>query len=192
MNCLKKIKIIFQKVAYFNAIFFILGGISERVYFSNTGGINMGSRRMFSLSVVDTDKFIDMPITARLLYYELGMRADDDGFISSAKKIVRMVGCSEDDLKLLIAKDYIICFESGIVVIKHWKMHNYIPKDRYHKTIFQEEYSKLQQENDVYTFSDTPCIQDVYNTDTSCIQNDNKMYPEVKLSKGKIRKEKLI
>ena len=145
----------------------------------------MGSRRMFSLAVVDTDNFIDMPITARLLYYELGMRADDDGFISSAKKIVRMVGCSDDDLKLLIAKGYILCFESGIIVIKHWKMHNYIPKDRYHKTIFQEEYSKLEQENDIYTLSDTSCIQAVYNSDTSCIQDDNKMYPEVKLSKVK-------
>ena len=141
---------------------------------------------MFSLAVVDTDKFIDMPISARLLYYELGMRADDDGFVSSAKKIVRMVGCSEDDLKLLISKNFAICFESGIIVITHWKMHNYIPKDRYHKTIFQEEYLKLEQKNDVYMISDTNCIQDVYNTATTCIQEDNKPYTEDKLSKDKI------
>lgn len=151
----------------------------------------MGNRRMFSLAVVDTDKFIDMPISARLLYYELGMRADDDGFVSSAKKIVRMVGCSEDDLKLLISKNFAICFESGIIVITHWKMHNYIPKDRYHKTIFQDEYLKLEQKNDVYMISDTTCMHDVYNTDTNCIQNDNKPYTEDKLSKDKISKDNI-
>lgn len=144
---------------------------------------------MFSLAVVDTDKFIDMPISARLLYYELGMRADDDGFVSSAKKIVRMVGCSEDDLKLLITKGFVICFESGIIVITHWKMHNYIPKDRYHKTIFQDEHAKLMQKNDVYMLSDNSCIQDVYNTDTECIQDDDKLYTEVKLSKDKLNKD---
>ncbi len=151
----------------------------------------MGNRRMFSLSVVDTDKFIDMPVSARLLYYELAMRADDDGFVSSCKKIMRMVGCSEDDFKLLIAKNYLIYFESGIIVITHWKMHNYIPKDRYRKTIFQEEYGKLQKENDVYTLSDTLCIQDVYNTDTECIQVDNNLYTQDKLSKDKLSKDKL-
>ena len=80
-----------------------------------------------------------MSISARLLYYELGMRADDDGFISSPLKIIRSVGCSTDDLKLLIAKGYVISFDSGIVVIRHWKMNNYIQKDRYNKTIYQDE-----------------------------------------------------
>lgn len=121
----------------------------------------MASRRMFSLQVVDTDKFIDMSISARLLYYELGMRADDDGFISSPLKIIRSIGCSTDDLKLLIAKGYVISFDSGIIVIRHWKMNNYIQKDRYNKTIYQDEAKKLSLTNNVYN-SDTDCIQTVY------------------------------
>ena len=121
----------------------------------------MASRRMFSLQVVDTDKFIDMSISARLLYYELGMRADDDGFISSPLKIIRSVGCSTDDLKLLIAKGYVISFDSGIIVIRHWKMNNYIQKDRYIKTIYQDEAKALHLTDNVYN-TDTDCIQTVY------------------------------
>ena len=121
----------------------------------------MASRRMFSLQVVDTDKFIEMSISARLLYYELGMRADDDGFISSPLKIIRSVGCSTDDLKLLIAKGYVISFDSGIIVIRHWKMNNYIQKDRYNKTIYQDEVKTLSLSNNVYNM-DTECIQTVY------------------------------
>ena len=121
----------------------------------------MASRRMFSLQVVDTDKFIDMSISARLLYYELGMRADDDGFISSPLKIIRSVGCSVDDLKLLVAKGYVISFDSGIIVIRHWKMNNYIQKDRYKKTIYQDEAKTLSLTDDVYN-TDTDCIQTVY------------------------------
>lgn len=125
----------------------------------------MAIRRMFSLQVVDTDKFTEMPISARLLYYELGMRADDDGFVASPKKIIRSVGCSEDDLKLLIAKGFIIPFESGVVVIKHWKMNNYLRSDRYKKTIYQTEAKTLTLIDDVY-HTDTPCISSVYQTDT--------------------------
>ena len=84
---------------------------------------------MFSLKVIDTDAFLDMPISSRLLYYELSIRADDDGFISSPKKITRMVGCSEDDLKMLIMKQFIIPFTSGVCVIRDWRIHNYIQKE---------------------------------------------------------------
>ena len=94
----------------------------------------MAKKRMFSLDIIDTDLFQEMPQTSRLLYYELCMRADDDGFVGSPKKIQRMVGCSEDDFKVLISKQFIIPFETGIVVIKHWKIHNYIQKDRYKET----------------------------------------------------------
>lgn len=154
----------------------------------------MARRRMFSLDVIDTDKFNDMSISARLLYYELCMRADDDGFVPSPKKIVRMVGCSEEDLKMLIAKGYAIAFDSGIIVITHWKMHNYIPKDRYHKTIFQEEQAKLTQKSD-YTYalcdqSEQHCIQDVYRPDTECIQVSNNPYTEVRL--GKVRLNNIV
>jgi len=112
----------------------------------------MARKRMFSLDIIDTDSFMDMPQSSRLLYYELCMRADDDGFVASPKKIMKMVGCGEDDFKVLIAKQFIIPFETGIVVIKHWKIHNYIRNDRYKETIYQEEKHLLKQdETGMYT-----------------------------------------
>ena len=137
---------------------------------------------MFSLAVVDTDKFNDMPISARLLYYELGMRADDDGFVSSAKKIVRMVGCSEDDLKLLITKGFVICFESGIIVIAHWNVHNCIRKDRKKDTFFKAEKEMLSLDNEVYTMLDNQLT-------TICLPTDNQMSAQDKLSKDKLNKD---
>lgn len=120
----------------------------------------MARKRMFSLDVIDTDTFIEMPQSSRLLYYELCMRADDDGFVSSPKKIIKMVGCSDDDFKILIAKQFVIPFDTGVVVIKHWKIHNYIQKDRYKETIYIEEKEQLQQgENGMYTKCIQPCIQ---------------------------------
>ena len=85
----------------------------------------MANKRMFSLSVVDTDKFLEMPLSSRLLYYELGMRADDDGFVGNWKKILLFTGLKEDDMKVLISKNFIIPFESGVIVIKHGRMNNY-------------------------------------------------------------------
>ena len=115
----------------------------------------MAQKRMFSLTVIDTDCFIDMPMSARLLYYELGMRADDDGFVSAPKKIVKMVGCSEDDLKLLISKSFVICFDSGVVVIRHWKINNYLRADRYKPTIYTQEREQLITDNEgIYNLSD--------------------------------------
>ena len=89
----------------------------------------MADRRMFAKTIIDSDSFLDMPLSTQALYFHLSMRADDDGFINNPKKVQRMIGCSEDDLKLLVAKNFIIPFESGIVVIKHWKIHNYIRGD---------------------------------------------------------------
>lgn len=127
----------------------------------------MAERRMFAKTIIDSDAFLDMPLSAQALYFHLGMRADDDGFVNSPKRIMRLVSCSEDDMKLLITKKFIIPFDSGIVVIKHWKIHNYIPKDRYHETKYLEEKSQLRlKENGSYTTLDTPCIQDVYEMDT--------------------------
>ena len=126
----------------------------------------MAERRMFAKTIIDSDAFIDMPVTARLLYYDLGMRADDDGFVNSPKKIMRMVGASQDDLAILITKKFIIPFETGVVVIKHWRIHNYIQKDRYKPTKYEEEMKQLTvKENGAYTV-DTECIQDVYSLDT--------------------------
>ena len=119
----------------------------------------MARRRMFNLDIIDTDLFIEMPQSSRLLYYELCMRADDDGFVSSPKKIQRVVGCSDDDFKVLITKKFIIPFETGVVVIRHWKIHNYIQKDRYKETIYVDEKRQLDEEkNGMYT----RCIQDGY------------------------------
>ena len=105
----------------------------------------MAERRMFAKTIIDSDAFLEMPMSAQALYFHLGMRADDDGFINNPKKIQRMVGASEDDLKLLMAKNFIIPFESGVVVIKHWKIHNYIQADRYKPTVYQEEKAFLSQ-----------------------------------------------
>lgn len=122
---------------------------------------------MMSKQIIDSDAFLDMPATSQLLYFHMLQRADDDGFINNPKKIQRMIGCSEDDLKLLIVKNFIIPFESGIVVIKHWRIHNYIQKDRYKSTAYVEEKSRLDiKDNGAYTLLDTECIQDGYSLDT--------------------------
>ena len=121
---------------------------------------------MFAKSIVDSDAFIDMPISARLLYYDLGMRADDDGFVNSPKKIMRMIGATNDDMNILLMRKFVIAFESGVVVIKHWRIHNYIQSDRYHPTKYVEEKAKLAlKDNGAYTL-DTKCIQPVSNMDT--------------------------
>lgn len=127
----------------------------------------MAERRMFAKTIIDSDAFLDMPLSTQALYFHLSMRADDDGFINNPKKIQRMIGGSDDDLKLLIAKRFIIPFESGIVVIKHWKIHNYIQKDRYKPTVYEEEKSRLAiKDNNAYTLSDTQCIHDVSVSET--------------------------
>ena len=112
----------------------------------------MAERRMFAKTIIDSDAFLDMPLSTQALYFHLSMRADDDGFINNPKKIQRMVGGGDDDLKLLIAKRFIIPFESGIVVIKHWKIHNYIRSDRYKETVYKDEKAALTlKENGAYT-----------------------------------------
>ncbi len=110
----------------------------------------MANKRMFSLDVVGTDKFLDLPISAQCLYFHLGMRADDDGFISSPKQIVKMITCTQGDMKILAENGYIIPFESGIIVIKHWRQNNYLRRDRYTKTIHKEEFEVLALKNGVY------------------------------------------
>ena len=123
----------------------------------------MAERRMFTKKITNSDAFIDMPLSTQALYFHLNMEADDDGFNSSPKKIQRMIGASDDDLKLLFVKNFVIPFESGVVVIKHWKLHNYIQNDRYKPTVYLEEKSRLNtKENKVYSLMDTNCIQDGY------------------------------
>lgn len=126
----------------------------------------MAERRMFTKKITESDAFLDMPLSTQCLYFHLNMAADDDGFVNNPRKIQRMVGASEDDMKLLIAKSFIIQFDSGIIVIKHWKMHNYIAKDRYKPTDYKDEKSMLQiKDNKAYTLDGdnlyTECRQDV-------------------------------
>ncbi len=110
---------------------------------------------MFAKTIIDSDAFLDMPITARLLYYDLAMRADDDGFVNSPKKIMRMIGASQDDLGILAMRKFIIPFDNGVVVIKHWRIHNYIRKDTYNETNYKEQKALLRlDENNAYTFVD--------------------------------------
>ena len=103
----------------------------------------MAQKRMFSLSVVDTDRFLDMPVSTQALYFHLGMHGDDDGFVSGPRKIARAAGCNDDDLRLLIQKKYIIPFKSGVVVITDWKINNTLKNDRYKSTVYQDELHKL-------------------------------------------------
>ena len=114
----------------------------------------MAERRMFAKTIIDSDAFLDMPATTQTLYFHLSMRADDEGFVNNPKKIQRVVGSSDDDIKLLAAKRFIIPFESGVVVIKHWKIHNYIRKDRLQETVYQDEKMMLEEkDNGSYTLS---------------------------------------
>ena len=123
----------------------------------------MAERRMFAKTIVLSDAFLDMPLSARCLYFTLGMLADDDGFVNSPKSVMRQVGASTDDLNLLLAKRFILAFESGVIVIKHWRIHNYIQKDRYKGSKYIEEKASLAiDENGAYT----ECIQDVSKMDT--------------------------
>jgi hypothetical protein len=136
----------------------------------------MANRRMFSLQIVDSDAFLDMPPSSQLLYFHLSMRADDDGFVSNPKKILRSIGSQDDDLKVLLTKRFLLAFESGVVVVKHWRIHNYIQSDRYHETLYKDEKKTLQiKDNGVYT---------------DCIQSVSKVLPQVRL--GKVRLGKRI
>lgn len=112
----------------------------------------MAERRMFAKTIIDSDAFLDMPMSTQCLYFHLAMRADDEGFLNNPKKVQRMVGASEDDLKILLSKRFILAFESGVIVIKHWKIHNYIRGDRIVKTAYKEERALLDvKENGAYT-----------------------------------------
>ena len=143
----------------------------------------MAERRMFAKTIIDSDAFLDMSTSAQALYFHLAMRADDDGFVNNPKKIQKIVGAADDDVKVLLAKRFIIGFESGVIVIKHWKIHNYIQKDRYKPTMYQAEKSRLTVKgNNGYT----DALPDV---DTVCVQDVSKMDTQVRLGKDSIGKD---
>ena len=123
----------------------------------------MAERRMFSKLITNSDSFLEMPSSSQNLYFHLNMNADDDGFVDKVKSIMRMIGAKDDDLRVLIAKSFIIPFDTGIVVIRHWRINNYIQKDRYKETIYSDEKESLSiDKSGLYT----KCIQDVYKMDT--------------------------
>jgi uncharacterized phage protein (TIGR02220 family) len=112
----------------------------------------MAERRMFAKTIIDSDAFLEMPLSTQSLYFHLSMRADDDGFVNNPKKIQRMIGASDDDCRLLIHKRFVLAFDSGIIVIKHWKINNYLRSDRYKETVYTEEKAMLElEDNNAYT-----------------------------------------
>ena len=112
----------------------------------------MAERRMFAKSVIDSDAFLELPVKCQLLYFHLGMRADDDGFVNKARSVLRLIGCTEADMKTLVDAQYLISFPSGVVVIRHWKIHNYIRSDRLRPTVYEEEKAMLLvEESGAYT-----------------------------------------
>ena len=166
----------------------------------------MAERRMFAKSIIDSDVFLDMPQSTQLLYFHLAMRADDDGFVNSPKTIMRVVGAKTDDLNVLFSKKFLIPFESGIVVIRHWRIHNYIRSDRYKETSYQREKSLLfLDKNNAYTQDKNsakqlvegdpeteeierkiPGIPNGYQMDTTGIPNGYQMDTQVRLGKDRI------
>lgn len=153
----------------------------------------MANKRMFSLYVIDSDAFLDMPLTTQALYFHLCMRADDDGFINNPKKIQRMVRATDDDMKLLIAKQFLIPFETGVLVIRHWKVHNAIRKDMYKPTMCLAEKAFVDTDDTgVYQVRNEPvtdtvrgCIEGV--TDSAQSRDET-----VTLDKNRLDKDRLI
>ncbi len=143
----------------------------------------MAQRRMFSLKIIDQDEFISMGHGARLLYFDLAIRADDDGFVNGPKKIMRMTNASEDDYKILIAKRFIIPFESGVCVIKDWRVHNYIQNDRYQQTHFVEEKKQL-------SITENGSYEPLNRMYPECIQNVSILDTQVRLGKDSIEIDK--
>ena len=153
----------------------------------------MAERRMFAKTIIDSDAFLEMPLSTQALYFHLSMRADDDGFLNNAKKVMRMIGANQNDLDLLLVKNFVIKFEDGICVIKHWRIHNYIQTDRYHETMYKDNKNLLSiDENKAYTLKNTGkklegnrIIEVIEPMDTECIQDVSKMDTQVRLELGK-------
>lgn len=123
----------------------------------------MAERRMFAKAIIDSDAFLDMPLSTQALYFHLSMRADDEGFVGNPKKIQRMIGASDDDCRILVSKRFILTFQSGIIVIKHWKIHNYIQADRFKETTYTEEKATLTLDSKK---AYTECIHNASDSET--------------------------
>lgn len=156
----------------------------------------MARRRMFSLDIVDSDQFTDLPPTSRLLYYELGVRADDDGFVGNPRKITRFAECSEDDIKILEDKGFIYMFDSGVLAIRHWTVNNQLRNDRYHGTYYVEEKKKLYKnmDNKTYYFIDDGVPNGIPLVDLDKIREEelNKENSKNNLAKQKEEKKNTV
>jgi hypothetical protein len=136
----------------------------------------MAGKRMFTDKITNSDAFLDMPLSTQALYFHLNMMADDDGFVNGPKRIARNIGSSEDELKLLIMKRFIIAFETGVIVIKHWRMHNWIRKDRHTNTVYQEELKLLGiKDNGVYTLKKSTALGENEQKEIECQTNVSQM-----------------
>ena len=161
----------------------------------------MANKRMFTMHIVDSDAFLDMPLSTQCLYFHLNMRADDDGFIGNPKRIQRLIGSSDDDLKLLVAKRFVLAFEDGVIVIKHWRMHNTIRSDRYTPTTYQEELSmllikgnksySLTNGNHVTTKCQPKCIPNDVQSASAGLGLDIGLDLDIDLDKDKSKNKKL-
>ena len=152
----------------------------------------MAQKRMFDKTITNADDFLEMPTSSQVLYFHLSMNADDDGFVNNWKSIMRMVGAKDDDLKVLVAKQYIIPFDSGVIVIKHWRINNFLRKDRHIETKYQKELSMLQiNDNQEYWLTNGQPRIDKKRIDKNSI--DKYIYGEfknVKLTKEEYEKLK--
>lgn len=157
----------------------------------------MAKRRMFSLDVVDSDAFMELPLSAQALYFHLGMRADDDGFVSNARRIQKLISAQDDDMKLLLFKRFVLACSGGIFVIKHWRLHNYVKNDRYKPTLYQEQKAALfTKKNGVYTDHPIPadelpapssgCLPPGNATEPDVFQNGSILEPQVRVGKGRL------
>lgn len=145
----------------------------------------MPEKRMFTKKITESDAFLDMPFTAQLLYFHLNMYADDDGFINAPKKIMRFIGLSEADMEILIEKHFIIAFESGVVVVKHWRMHNTLQNDRYHPTDYQDEFKMLLlKDNKSYSLTNGNKMETIWK------QNGNNLETELNITKRNITEQR--
>lgn len=151
----------------------------------------MAERRMFTKKIIDSDAFLDMPLSTQALYFHLNMRADDDGFVNNPKKICRMTGASEDDLRVLISKRFVLTFENGVIVIKHWRMHNLLRKDRYKPTQYQEQLAEIElKDNGSYTEKrpEPLKIEDSANVATIWQPDGNQLAPQDRIDKDRLGK----
>ena len=152
----------------------------------------MAEKRMFSKKIVESDAFLDMPLSSQALYFHLCMGADDDGFLNAPKRIMRMLGCTKGDLEILARNKFILCFETGIVVIKHWKINNSIRTDRYKPTQYIEEMSQLTvKKNNAYTWINPQLSMLFDSVDTNGIPNGYQMDTQYSIDKNRIEENSI-